>query len=136
MSLKVYGNEDSFKLYLNDVGIFTSLLEIKFSDILLNKDFIYKGVISENYVAQTFRTNDIPLYYWSSGNKAEIDFVINNEDGIIPIDVKGIYNTKSKSLNVYMEKYNPKYAIRLSTKNFGYMNGIKSIPLYATFLIK
>ena len=67
---------------------------------------------------------------------AEIDFLLYNEDGIIPVEVKANDNTKSKSLNVYIEKYKPKYSIRLSTKNFGYNNKIKSIPLYAAFLIK
>lgn len=134
--LKVYAQENSFKLYLNDVGILTSLLEIEFSEILLNESFMFKGAIVENYVAQAFQTNDITLYYWTSGNKAEVDFLLYNKDGIIPVEVKAGNNTQSKSLNVYKEKYNPKYSIRLSTKNFGFSNGIKSIPLYATFCIK
>ena len=67
---------------------------------------------------------------------AEVDFLLYGEDGIIPVEVKANNNTKSKSLKMYMEKYNPKYAIRISTKNFGYANNIKSIPLYAAFLIK
>ncbi len=134
--LKVYVQEDTFKLYLSDVGILTSLLELNFSDILLNNEFMYKGSIAENYVAQALQTNGISLYYWNSGNMAEIDFLINNKDGIIPIEVKASDNTKSKSLNIYKEKYNPPYSIRLSTKNFGFTNGIKSIPLYAAFLIK
>ena len=134
--LKVYEQLDSFKLYLSDVGILTSLLEIDFSDILLNTEFMFKGAIAENYVAQAFRTNDIPLYYWRSKNTAEIDFLIYNKDGIIPVEVKASDNTKAKSLNIYREKYNPKYSIRLSSKNFGFANGIKSIPLYATFLVK
>ena len=65
-----------------------------------------------------------------------MDFLLYGEDGIIPVEVKANNNTKSKSLKMYMEKYNPKYAIRISTKNFGYANNIKSIPLYAAFLIK
>ena len=76
------------------------------------------------------------MYYWKSNNSAEIDFLLYNEDGIIPVEVKANNNTKSKSLKLYMEKYNPKYSIRISTKNFGYTNNIKSIPLYAAFLIK
>lgn len=62
--------------------------------------------------------------------------LLYNDDGIIPVEVKASDNNKSKSLNVYMDKYKPKYGIRISTKNFGYENNIKSIPLYATFLIK
>lgn len=134
--LKVYAQEDIFKLYVSDVGILTSLLEIQFSEILLNENFMFKGAIVENYVAQAFRTNNISLYYWNSGNKAEIDFLLYNKDGIIPVEVKAGDNTQSKSLNIYKEKYNPKYSIRISTKNFGFNNNIKSIPLYATFCIK
>lgn len=134
--LKAYAQEDIFKLYLSDVGILTSLLEIEFSEILLNETFMFKGAIVENYVAQAFRANNISLYYWNSGNKAEIDFLLYNKDGIIPIEVKSGDNTQSKSLKIYKEKYNPKYAIRISTKNFGYVNGIKSIPVYAVFCIE
>lgn len=134
--LKVYTQDNTFKLYLSDIGILTSLLEIEFSEILLNENFMFKGAIVENYVAQAFIANNISLYYWNSGNKAEVDFLLYNKDGIIPVEVKAGNNTQSKSLNIYREKYNPKYSIRISTKNFGFTNGIKSIPLYAAFCIK
>ena len=113
----------------------TSLLEINYTDILLDNDFIYKGNIAENYVAQTFVRNGISLYYWKSKSDAEVDFILYNEDGLIPVEVKASDNVMSKSLNIYIKQYNPKYAIRISTKNFGFVNNIKSIPLYATFLI-
>ena len=74
--LKVYLDEDYFKLYLSDVGILTSLLEINYSDILLDTDFMFKGSIAENYVAQVFKGNGIRLYYWKSSNKAEIDYLL------------------------------------------------------------
>ena len=134
--LKAFEQIDYFKLYLSDVGLLTSLLEISFSDILLDTEYMFKGTIAENYIAQTFRTNDISLHYWKSNNMAEVDFLLYGEDGIVPVEVKANNNTKSKRLKMYMEKYNPKYAIRISTKNFGYTNNIKSIPLYAAFLIK
>lgn len=67
---------------------------------------------------------------------AEIDFLIDMRDGMIPIEVKAKDNTTSKSLNYYKQRYNPHYSIRISTKNFGFENNIKSIPLYATFCIK
>jgi len=127
---------DHFKLYLSDVGILLSLLQIKYNDIILDKLLLYKGVIVENYVAIQLLINKHPLIYWESGNQAEIDFVLYNDDGIIPVEVKADDNVGSQSLKVYMKRYNPKYAIRISTKNFGFSNNIKSIPLYATFLIK
>jgi len=134
--LKVYEDENIFKLYLSDVGLLTNFCDINYSDIILDKPFMFKGALAENYIAQMFTANNIPLHYWNSNNQAEIDFVINNNDGIIPIEVKASENNTSKSLKVYMDKYKPPYAIRISCKNFGYENNIKSIPLYAVFCIK
>lgn len=98
-------------------------------------EMIFKGALAENYVATQLRANKIPLYYWSYGNKAEIDFIISTNDGIIPVEVKASENTQAKSLKVYMEKYKPNYGIRISAKNFDFTNNIKSIPLYAVFCI-
>ena len=97
---------------------------------------MFKGAIAENYVAQELNTMNIPLIYWKSRGDAEIDFLLTTKDGIIPFEVKASDRIQSKSLNVYMDKYKPKYGIRLSMKNFGYENHIKSIPLYATFCLK
>lgn len=133
---KAYEDEEYFKLYISDVGLLTSLLEIRYNDILLDNDFLYKGNIAENYMAEQLVRNGVSLYYWKSSSDAEIDFILYNEDGLIPIEVKASDNTTSKSLNSYMKRYNPKYAIRISSKNFGFENNIKSIPLYAAFLIK
>ena len=134
--LKAYADEDNFKMYLSDVGLLRVLCEIQFNQIMSDEEFIFKGAIAENYVAQTLKTNGFTLYYWKSKSIAEIDFLINSLDGIIPIEVKASDNTTSKSLNSYVKKYVPKYAIRLSTKNFGFRNGIKSVPLYAAFCIE
>ena len=133
--LKVYKDEDAFKLYLSDVGLLTSISEIKYPDIMLEKTFEFKGAITENYIAQEFTAKDMSLYYWTYGRNAEVDFIIYNEDGIIPVEVKSGSNVKSTSLNSYIRENKPKYAIRISTKNFGYENNIKSVPLYAAFLI-
>lgn len=128
--------DDHFKLYLSDVGILLNMLHIKYNDIILDNLLQYKGIITENYVATQLIANQSPLIYWESGNQAEVDFVLYNDDGIIPVEVKADDNVGSQSLSVYIKRYNPKYAIRISTKNFGFSNNIKSIPLYATFLIK
>lgn len=133
---KAYADEEYFKLYISDVGLLTSLLEIQYNDILLDNKFLYKGNIAENYVAEQLVRNGVSLYYWKSNSDAEIDFILYNEDGLIPIEVKASDNITSKSLNSYIKKYNPKYSIRISSKNFGFENNIKSIPLYAAFLIK
>lgn len=134
--LKVYIDQSIFKLYLSDVGILTNMSEIKFPDIILDNNFIYKGAITENYVAQEINFKEETLFYWTSKRNAEIDFVLYSKmDGIIPIEVKSGNNIKSVSLNMYMDEYKPKYGIRFSTRNFGFENNIKSIPLYAVFCI-
>lgn len=133
---EVYKDEETFKLFLSDVGILMSLLDINFEDIILDKDILYKGDIAENYVLQQLNVNFENVYYWKNSNTAEVDFIVNTKDGLIPIEVKASNNVSSKSLKMYANQYNPKYAIRISTKNFGFANGIKSVPLYATFCIK
>ena len=112
------------------------MLKVNVNDVYLNKAFLYKGEITENYVANQLMFNNIDFYYWATASSSEIDFIIYNEDGLIPIEVKASDNVTSRSLNSYIKQYNPKYSIRISTKNFGFENNIKSVPLYAVFLIK
>lgn len=133
---EAYKDEDFFKLYVSDVGVLMSLLNISLEAIILNQDFLYKGEITENYVLQQLISNFKNVYYWKNSNTAEVDFVINTRDGLIPIEVKAGEKVMSKSLNIYVKQYTPKYAIRISGKNFGFENGIKSVPLYAAFCIK
>lgn len=64
-----------------------------------------------------------------------MDFIIQRDGKIIPIEVKSADNAKAKSLNVYMDAHKPEYAIKLSTKNFGFENGRKTVPLYAAFCV-
>lgn len=128
-------NQNSFKLYLLDVGIFNKLARIEISNILQDKKIDYIGAITETYVAQQFTANRHKLCYWTSGNTAEVDYLLQTEDGIIPCEVKSDANVISKSLNVYVAKHKPKYAIRISAKNFGFENNIKSVPLYAAHCI-
>jgi predicted AAA+ superfamily ATPase len=75
------------------------------------------------------------LAYWQSEGKAEVDFVLQIEGNVVPVEVKKGRRNRSKSLGVFMEKYNSKYAIRISKKNFGFENNIKSVPLYAVFCV-
>ena len=136
--LKGFVKNDYFKLFLNDVGLLTRMLNLKFADVLMDKVLLYKGAIAEAYVANQFVHNNIDLYYWQSNGIAEIDFLLYTDDGIIPVEVKAGDAVKAKSLCVYTDKFNPKYAIRISTRNFGYDKNkrIKSVPLYAVFCIK
>ena len=131
-----FASNDTFKLYLSDVGILNNILIISMNDILSDNISLYKGVIAENYVANQLICNKHNLFYWQK-NTSEVDFLLYLKDGIIPVEVKASDNVRSKSLSVYYEKYKPKYMIRISTRNFGYDDEkkIKSIPLYATFCI-
>ena len=136
--LEGFVDVDTFKLYLSDVGILNNILKLNIEDILSDNISLYKGVIAENFVANQLVCNGFDLYYYRSNNTSEVDFLLYTKDGIIPVEVKAGNATQSKSLKLYIEKYKPKYAIRISTKDFGYdpKTNIKSIPLYATFLIK
>ena len=92
--------------------------------------------LAENYVAAALAANGHTSYYWESNGKAEVDFVLQMKNGdIIPVEVKSGEHTKAKSLMVFNQRYNPPYSIRISGKIFGFANNIKSVPLYAVFLI-
>ncbi len=132
--LESYKDETSFKLYMNDIGLLMTHVNIPYKVVMFNEDNIFKGSLTENYVATALNANQIPLYYYKK-NTLEIDFISRIDDDIIPIEVKASDNTRSKSLNKYIEKYNPPYSIRVSTKNFGITQNIKSVPLYAVFMI-
>lgn len=134
--LKGFADESCFKLYFSDVSILTNMLDMPYNRILLDEDIMYKGVIAENYVANELIKNNFSLYYWNINQVAEIDFLLDTNDGVIPVEVKANDNVTSKSLKYYVSKYNPSYSIKVSTKNFGFENGIKSVPLYAVFCIK
>lgn len=89
-----------------------------------------------NYIASAFKYNNLNLNYWKNEFDSKLDFILQSEkDLIIPVEVKSSNHTKSRSLNNYMKEFNPKYAIRISSKNFGFKNNIKSVPLYAVFCI-
>jgi len=125
----------SFKLYMNDTGLYANRTGITIQALVSPELNQYKGALIENYVACELSAKHYELMYWESANTAEIDFIIVKNGNVIPVEVKSAQNVKAKSLAVYKEKYKPKYSIRISTKNFGFENEIKSVPLYAVFLI-
>ena len=127
----------AFKLYYCDVGLLSAKSNVTRFDLQHSNALqsTFMGAIAENYVATQLAANGHDLYYWESHSIAEIDFVIEKAGMIYPVEVKAADNVRSRSLGVFCEKYQPDYAIRLSTRNFGFENGIKSIPLYAAHLI-
>jgi len=136
--LENYKNVDSFKIYISDVGLLCAKKEIIPEDILYLSDELndFKGGMTENYVNIHLNINLYTQYFWRNDKgTAEIDFIVTKEGKIIPIEVKSSNNTRSKSLDIYIKKYKPEYSIRISTKNFGFENNIKSVPLYAVFCL-
>ncbi len=138
LPLKMYEELDSFKLYMNDVGLLTNLSEFPIY-LIKNRDAVNElmiGMLTENYIASSLKFNGLNINYWKNEFDSKLDFILQSEKGlIIPLEVKSSIHTKSKSLANYMKEYNPKYGIRISSKNFGFKNNIKSVPLYAAFCI-
>lgn len=135
--LENYRDIDSFKIYVSDLGLLAAKKDLAANDILYMVEDLndFKGGMAENYVNVQLTVNGYRTYYWESEHEAEIDFVIQREGKLIPIEVKSADNTRAKSLKVYMDAYKPDYAIKLSAKNFGFEDGKKIVPLYAAFCI-
>jgi predicted AAA+ superfamily ATPase len=137
--LTAYAQNDVFKAYMLDCGLLCSKFDIA-PNVIINSPHSFdgfKGAIAENYIMQALVANGVTPYYWESNGKAEVDFVVSNKNGnVIPIEAKSAENVRSKSLRTYREIYKPEFSYRISAKNFGFENDIKSIPLYAVFCIE
>lgn len=135
--LENYRDIDAFKIYVSDLGLLCAKKELNAADVLYMTDELndFKGGMVENYVQVQLTANGYHTYYWESDRGAEIDFVIQRDGQLIPIEVKSADNTKAKSLKVYMETYHPAYAVKLSAKNFGISEDKLIIPLYAAFCL-
>ena len=135
--LENYRDIDSFKIYVSDLGLLCAKKDLTATDILYMVDEIndFKGGMAENYANVQLTINGYNTYYWESERGAEVDFVIQRNGQLIPIEVKSADNTRAKSLRIYMNTYKPAYAIKLSTKNFGLEDNKKIVPLYAAFCI-
>ncbi len=137
--LTAFTDAGSFKIYMVDTGLLCASYGIS-PLALQNESGVWqtiKGILAENYVANTLKGNGFSPYYWESEGKAELDFVIQNQLGeVIPIEVKSSENVRSKSLQQFITKYNPAWSLRISARNFGFENNIRSVPLYAAFCIE
>jgi predicted AAA+ superfamily ATPase len=136
--LKSYTNYDVFKLYLLDVGLLNAMANVS-EQILLNKNQIlveYKGALTEQFVCQELSMlNDV--FYWTAENAtAEVDFILQNDQDILPVEVKAEENLKAKSLKVFVEKFNPKNAVRISMSFYRKEEWMENIPLYGVFTLK
>jgi len=138
MPLIAYKQNAIFKLYMNDIGLLSARAELDLKTYLgdNNNTFShYKGGLAEQFVLQELiaANNNLPIYYWATDkNTAEIEFVIQHNDEIIPLEVKAGRSVKSESLNMYKNEFRPASAVRLSLKNYGVVDGLYSVPLYMT----
>jgi len=132
-----YRDIDAFKIYVSDLGLLCAKKGIVAGDILFSSPDLddFKGGLVENYVDFHLTVNGYCDYYWVSQRGAEVDFIIQYGQDIIPIEVKSADNIRSKSLNQYISRFKPAYAVKLSSRNFGFEDGKKTVPLYAAFCI-
>ena len=135
--LSGYREDNIFKLFLLDIGLLGSLLNISQRTIVEGNRLFseYNGAFVENYVAQELIANNHKeLYYWTSNTSAEVDFIISYNEQIFPIEVKAGISKKKKSLRIYGEKYHPPILSRSTLMNFKKDNYICNYPLYAVSL--
>ena len=125
-----------FKVYMADIGLLRKKSGLSYKTILDGDELHtgFKGAIAENYVNNELVANAIFPYFYRSGNIAEIDFMIEKDGLIIPIEVKSADNTRAKSLSTFIKKYSPKNAFKMSLKNIAVNTvgntEIHSLPLY------
>ncbi|MBM3199163.1 MAG: ATP-binding protein, partial [Chlamydiae bacterium] len=112
--LSAYASLHAFKIYLVDVGLLGAMAGLSAATILHENELFqeFRGAITENYVAQELSHSQYPLFYWTSEGKAELDFIIEQDGGIYPLEIKSGNSSKKKSLRVYDDIYHPKILIR------------------------
>lgn len=131
-----------FKVYLSDVGLLRRTSGVSYKTILENSELYknFKGAFTENFVLTELIQLGVHPYFWQSGNTAELDFLFEYEDQIIPVEAKAEMNTRAKSYRQYCGKYYPEIGFRLSMKNVGdhEVEGTKtySVPLYLVWMIQ
>ncbi|MCL1878091.1 MAG: ATP-binding protein [Defluviitaleaceae bacterium] len=135
LPLKAYEDLKAFKLFLVDVGLLSCMTRLR-QDILLDGNDLFrefKGALTEQYVLQQLKTiKKIKTYYWTNDrNSAEIDFLLDSDNDVIPLEVKAEINLQAKSLKVFRDKYNPVIAIRSSMADYKEEAGLLNLPLYA-----
>ncbi len=135
LPIGAYADLNAFKLFVLDVGLLGALSGLEAKTILGKYEIFqeFKGAIAEQYVLQQFKTiDDMPIYYWTNEtSRSEVDFVIQRESKVIPVEVKAATNLKARSLKIYMEQFKPELAIRTSLADYKKTENLVDIPLYA-----
>lgn len=130
--LSGYENKEIFKIYLLDIGLLSTMSQLPAHAILEGHDLFteFKGALTENFVAETLTSQNIDLFYWTSEGIAEVDFIIEFDTKILPLEVKSGTSQHKKSLRFYEQKFVPKIMIRTSLLNLKHDEKVLNIPLY------
>ena len=131
--LKSYEDLSTFKIYALDIGILRVLSEMDASVYIDTTSAFseFKGALAENYILQSLTANGLNcMRYWSSGNRAEVDFLLQYGNMVIPIEVKSDTNIKGRSLVEYDKKYSPSLRLRYSMRNLSKDGNLINIPLF------
>lgn len=135
MPLKAYIEFSAFKLFLLDVGLLGALSDLDAQSILMGNDIFmeFKGALTEQYVHQQLisDTEYTPYYFAPQNSSVEIDFMVQRNSNIVPVEVKAEENLRAKSLRSFCEKYKPEYAVRTSMSDYRKQDWMTNIPLYA-----
>lgn len=132
LPLKAYINHDIFKMYLNDVGLLGAMTDLSAKTIIHGDEIFqeFRGSLIENYVSQELALQGYGMFYWTSAAQAELDFLLQNDEVIYPLEVKSGHSLKKKSLLTYIQKYKPKLSLRTSPMNLKLDGQILNCPLY------
>jgi len=133
LPITAYADWNDFKIYLNDVGLLGAMAQLSAKTLIDGNQIFeeFKGILTEQFVCQSIVNQMNTCYYWSpSEGKSEVDFLIQKENRVVPIEVKSAENVKSRSLRVYFDKYHPEECIRTSLSGYIQQDWMKNIPLY------
>ncbi len=136
--LSAYANTNIFKIFLSDVGLLGAQSNLS-PKVVIDGDLLFtefKGALTENFIASELAAKNNDLYYWTSEGTAEIDFLLETDHEINPLEVKAGMSQKKKSLLVYNQKYNPTKLLRASSLNLKHDGDLYNFPLYLISLIK
>jgi predicted AAA+ superfamily ATPase len=138
--LKAYEDRNAFKLFLVDIGLLAAMGDIDAKTLLEGSKIFseFKGALTEQFVFQQLHsTDEYILYYWSAERStSEVDFLVQYNGGVVPIEVKAEENLQAKSLKVYMEKFSPEVSVRTSMSDFRKQDRLTNLPLYAISELK
>lgn len=133
--LKTYEELNAFKIYFNDIGLLAALGELPVTSFVdANVLFTeFKGALTEQYVLQQMIavSHYKPYYYSAENSKGEIDFLVQKNNEIIPIEVKANENLRAKSLKAFVEKFKVNNAVRISMSDYREQDWLTNLPLYA-----